>query len=366
MVTSLVFHKQKCRVDEMDNEKQCRLAIVGIGLVGQRHADAIAQVKNAALVAIADQSEDGRAYAERLGVPYFECLSSLMDQAAPDGIILSTPTNLHAEQGLLCISRAIPVLVEKPLATSTDAARPLVEAAQKAQVPLLVGHHRRYNPIIQKAKEIILSGEIGDIRAVHATCWFYKPDHYFEEATWRKLKGAGPISVNLVHDVDLIRYLCGDIAVVQAHAAPSRRGFDNEDVAAAVFTLQNGAIGSITVSDSIVAPWSWEMTSREYPIYPMTSQSCYHIGGTHGSLSIPDLQLWSHKQKRDWWTPMSATVAPRDSTDPLINQIEHFIRVIQGAEAPLVSGCEGFRSLQVIEAIQKAADTLHPVTIKKD
>ena len=343
--------------------RSLRLAIVGAGLVGKRHADAIGQLKNVELAAIVDPSDDGQQFAKASGLPLYSDLSEMIAAEKPDGVILSTPTVLHAEQGMACVENNIPVLIEKPLATSSEEALPLVEAAEKANVPVLVGHHRRHNPLIQKAHDIIEEGKIGDIRAVHANCWFYKPDYYFDIAPWRKLKGAGPISVNLVHDVDLIRHLCGEIVSVQAQAAPSSRGFENEDVAAAVLRFENGAIGTITVSDSIVSPWSWEMTSAEYPVYPSTSQSCYKIGGTGGSLSVPDLTLWRHEGERDWWQPITATVAPRESTDPLINQIKHFADVINGKEEPLVSGREGLRTLQVIEAIQIAAQTQELVEV---
>jgi predicted dehydrogenase len=282
---------------------------------------------------------------------------------SPDGVILSTPTPLHVSQGLECIERSCPVLVEKPLATSAVQAKILTDAAEHAAVPLLVGHHRRHNPLIQKAKELILSGEIGNIRALQATCWFYKPDEYFDIAPWRTQKGAGPVSVNLVHDIDLMRYFCGEIISVQAQMAPSIRGFDNEDLAAAVLKFESGVIGTVTVSDSIVSPWSWELTSREYPIYPMTSESCYLLGGSEGSLSVPDLKVWSHKGERNWWNPISGTIAPRDASDPLINQITNFADVIRGDTDALVTGLDGLKTLLVIEAIQKAAQTQNLIEV---
>ncbi len=341
----------------------CRVIICGFGLVGKRHAEAIHHVDGVALAGIVDPSDAGRRYADERQLPWYGALTDMFAEQTPDGVIVATPTPLHVEQGLECVRRGCPVLVEKPLATSAAEARTLVEAARKADVALLVGHHRRHNPLIRRAREVIDAGEIGQIRAINGTCWFYKPDHYFDEAPWRKRKGAGPVSVNLVHDVDLIRYLCGEIVSVQAQASPSTRGFENEDVAAAVLRFENGAIGTITVADTVVSPWSWEMTSREYPVYPPTSQSCYLLGGTHGSLSVPDLTLWTHRGERDWWTPISATTLPRDASNPLVNQIGHFAAVIAGREAPLVSGEEGLKTLQVIEAIQSAAQSGAPVPI---
>lgn len=336
--------------------KNVRLALSGLGLVGLRHAAAIMSQPGVALVGVTDPGEKARADAARLDVSCFDTLEDMIDARQPDGIIIATPTPLHVAQAMTCVQRAIPVLIEKPVATSATEAQGLVEFAEATGVPVLVGHHRRYNPLIERAREVIQSGGLGDIRAVQATCWFYKPDAYFRNAPWRTKAGAGPILVNLVHDVDLIRHLCGEISTVRAVAAPSRRGFENEDVAAAVFEFANGAIGTITVSDSIAAPWSWEMTSRENPVYPPTPESCYQIGGSKASLSMPDLRVWSHAgDVPDWWTPISATSLTRDAADPLMNQIAHFAAVIQREAPPVVSGREGLRTLQVIEAIQIAA-----------
>ena len=106
------------------------------------------------------------------------------------------------------------------------------------------------------------------------------------------------------------------------------------------------------------------MTSREYAGYPPTSQSCYQLGGTLGSLSVPDLTLWTHQGERDWWNPISATTLPREASNPLDNQITHFAAVIAGEEKPLVSGFEGLKTLQVIEAIQLAANSGQSVRVE--
>ena len=334
-----------------------RIAIIGFGLVGLRHAEALEKVDGVKLCAVADPSDERLEQASAKAVPHFDQLDQLIEKTSPDGVILATPTTLHATHARLCIDADIPVLIEKPLAINAIEGRAIVQHAQAKNVQIMVGHHRRFNPIIQKAHKVISEGQIGDVKSVHATCWFYKPDSYFDVAPWRKFDGAGPISVNLAHDIDLIRHLCGEIAEVQAQATPSSRGYENEEVAVALLKFANGAVGTVSVSDGIVAPWSWEFTSREYPIYPFTGQSAYQIGGTQGSLSIPDLSLWTHDQARDWWSPMSANVLSCDLSDPLINQIKHFASVIRKNALPLVSGREGVRTLAVIEAIQIAAKT---------
>lgn len=331
--------------------KKTRIAVAGFGLVGRRHAEVIRCAPDMSLVAIVEPSAEGQELAASLNVPVFASLERMLRETKPDGVLLATPTPLHLEQGLSCIAAGCPVLIEKPIAVTSEEARQLTEAADKAGVPMLVGHHRRHNGMVQAAKRALMEGAVGDIRAVQATCWFYKPDYYFEVAPWRTKKGAGPISVNLVHDVDLLRHFCGEVTSVQAIAVPSRRGFENEDLATAVLTFHSGAIATISVSDSIVAPWSWELTARENPAYPATSESCYLIGGAQGGLSLPDLRLWKHKGAADWWSPISAQNLTCRMEDPLAVQMAHFAAVIAGHEKPLVSGWEGLKSLEVVEAV---------------
>ena len=332
------------------------IAVVGLGLVGRRHVSAIGKCRNSRVSAVVEPRVHGQELARQQRLPHFETIDDLIAKARPEGIVLATPTPLHVEGALASIGAGIPVLVEKPIADTSQRGQAIVEASEDHGVPVLVGHHRRHNSLVSVAKQAIDEGKIGEVRAIHASCWFYKPDHYFAEATWRTKVGAGPVSVNLVHDIDLLRHFCGEVVDVRAQAVPSRRGFENEDLAAVLLRFQNGALGTITVSDSIVSPWSWETTSGEYPVYPKLPQSCYQIGGSHGALSLPDLRIWTHENcGQDWWTPMAATGIPHEANDPLVAQATHFAEVVIGKAKPLVSAREGFRSLQVVEAILQSA-----------
>lgn len=103
------------------------------------------------------------------------------------------------------------------------------------------------------------------------------------------------------------------------------------------------------------------MTARENPAYPASNQACYLIGGTQGSLELPAVRLWSYAGKRSCWEPICATRYPIDLEDPLVRQVQHFARVVREGEAPLVSGREGLRTLQVIEAVKRSAAIREPV-----
>ena len=223
-------------------------------------------------------------------------------------------------------------------------------------VPLLVGHHRRYNPMIRKAREIINSGRLGRVLTLHGQFWLMKPDDYFDIG-WHREKGAGPVFINLIHDVDLFRYLCGEVVEVQAQESNIVRGNEVEETAVVILRFASGVLATVNVSDSVVAPWSWELTSGENPAYPQQDQSCYQIGGTHGSLSIPQLELWSNPGRRSWWEPLVRERVPYTPADPLSVQISHFCDVIRGEAHPVVSGREGLNTLRVIEAVKTAAKT---------
>ena len=274
----------------------------------------------------------------------------------PDGVIIATPNQMHVDHGLECVRAGLPVLIEKPIADSANSAMALVKQAESRDIAILVGHHRRHNPIIKQAKAQIASGAIGDIVAAQAACWLYKPDDYFN-AAWRTRQGAGPVFINLIHDIDLLRHFIGEVQSVQAFASNNTRGHDVEDTAAIILKFAGGALATVTVSDTIVAPWSWELTAAENPAYPQTGQNCYFIGGTRGSIEIPVGKIWSQDGERSWWQPINHKTSEVEPRDPLDVQLDHFCEVITGKAEPLVSGHEAVRSLQVIEAIIEAART---------
>ncbi len=337
--------------------ERLQLALVGAGLIGQRHAEAMRMLgDDISIASVVDPSDVGRMYTKNMGIDWYPSMKEMFAGSSPDGAILATPNQVHVENGLECIAERCPILLEKPIATSCEEAQKLVDASHAEDVPVLIGHHRRHNPLIQKARQLIQDGRLGRITSVHGTCWLLKPKDYFAPE-WRRKEGAGPILVNAIHDVDLMRYLCGDVETVQAISSNSIRGFETEDTAAVLMRFKSGALGTFNLSDTVASPWSWEITAGENPAYASTPQSCYVIGGTEGSLSIPDMRLWRHEGEGHWKQPISATSFPESKIDPLVAQMRHFVNVIRGNEAPLVSGEEGLMSLAVVEAMKKSAES---------
>lgn len=337
----------------MPQPSPVRIAVLGAGLIGRRHVEHVAACPDAVLAAIADPTSAARELADTHGVPWFADIGGLIETGRPDGVIVATPNALHVEHALAAIAAGIPVLVEKPLADTLEGAERLVAAAEAAGVPLAVGHHRRHNPMISEARRLVEEGRLGRLVAVHSFFWLMKPDDYFD-VPWRREAGAGPVLINLSHDIDLMRYLCGEVTAVQAMDSRAVRGNAAEESCVITLRFENGALGTITLSDTVVAPWSWEHTTGENPVYPQTDETCYFLAGTEGSLSIPKLELWRNPVKKSWWEPFEVTrhIAPK--ADPLPLQIAQFVRVIRGEEAPLVPGREGLAAMRVIDAVKRA------------
>jgi predicted dehydrogenase len=338
--------------------KRLRIAVAGAGLIGRRHIELVLADRNCSLAAIVDPASGASEIADKAGVPLFSSLTDLFARERPDGVILATPNQLHVEQGLTCIAAGIPALIEKPIADSIEAGQRLCEAAERAKVPLLTGHHRQHSPIMAKAVDIVRSGRLGRLVAVVGTAMFYKPDHYWDEGPWRKQPGGGPILINMIHEIGNLRALCGEILAVQALASQAVRGFPVEDTVAIGLRFANGALGTFMVSDTAASARSWEQTSQEnktYPTYP--DEDCYVVVGTDGSLAIPTMRLktYASAAERSWWKPFQSEIVALERADPLERQLTNFCAVIRGEAKPVVTARDGLENLRVVEAIKQAA-----------
>lgn len=338
------------------------IAVIGAGLIGRTHIDRIARDPALALLAITDPTDAGRALAAQHGVPWFAdhltMLAHLSSQLGPRharwGAVVATPNATHIPVALDCLAQGVAALVEKPVADTVAEAQKLVDAQARSGVAVLVGHHRRHNPINRRARDIVASGRLGQLVTANVMATFLKPEPYFE-VSWRREPGGGPILINLIHEIDMLRFLCGEIVSVQAISSNAQRGFAVEDTAAAVLRFANGALGTLVLSDSVTAPWCWDFCAGEQDQYPRQAVQSHFIGGTHGSISLPDLTLWSYRGERSWYAELTREQTFVHKQDPYAAQLAHFAAVIEGHEPPLCSALDGLRTLQATLAVADAA-----------
>lgn len=337
-----------------------RIAIAGAGVIGLAHASVLQASRSCVLSAYVDPSAAAVDVAVRAGVPLYASLDELLAKDRPDGVILATPNQLHVPQALQCIAAGVPVMIEKPIATTVAEGEQLLKAVNQAGAKVLVGHHRAHSPIMAKAKEVVDSGKLGKLVAVMGSATFVKPDNYFLEGAWRTQIGGGPILINMIHEVHNLRMLCGDILAVQAFASNAARGFEVEDTVAINLRFASGVLGTFLLSDTAACPRSWEQTSQENKSYATyADEDCYVITGTMGSLSVPTMRLKTYPrvEDRSWWKAFEVGVVGLVRDDPLKHQMAHFGAVIRGETEALVSALDGLQNLRVTEAIAQAAKT---------
>ena len=343
-----------------------KIAVAGAGVIGRAHIAVLAKNPSAQLCGIADPTDAARQLAREQGVAWFETLDELLATLRIDGVVLATPNALHVPQALQCIEAGVPVLVEKPIAHTVADAQRLVDATQAHQAKVLIGHHRAHSPIMREAKAVIDAGSLGQLVSVMGSAMFYKPDSYFSEAPWRSKVGGGPVLINLIHEIHSLRMLCGEIVQVQAMTSNAVRGFEVEDTASISFRFASGVLASFLVSDTSASVRSWEQTSQENMAYTSyDDEDCYVIAGTMGSLAVPTMRMKTYAQSADrsWFKPYHVSRVVLEREDPLHLQMDHFIRVIQGVDEPLVSAHDGMQNLLVIEAIALAAATQQTVNL---
>lgn len=335
-----------------------KIAIIGYGMIGAHHAKQLQECHDGVLCAVVDPYIHDHPHSKTLGVPIFTNVETMLAsiEAKPDGAIVCTPNDSHAEISIKLAAAGIHLLVEKPLSFDSVSGRRIIDAARENKVQLLVGHHRRFNPYVVAARAAIPS--LGDITLVNGIWATLKAPHYFLPPTeWRQGSNGGPVLINMVHEVDFLQYLLGPIVSVVGDQTTSRRGYTAEEGGALILRFQTGALATFVFSDNTPSPFNWESGTGELPFFPFAGQDFCRIFGTKASLSLPDLTRWSYDRsdEKSWNGELTRDVlplGPREASQKL--QLEHFLRVIRGEETPRCSGEDGLRAVLVVEAIKEA------------
>lgn len=179
----------------MDPSERLKVAVIGSGHIGPRHATSVVNCNDTELLCFVDPSRNAQAVADSFQVPLFESIESMLaGRHTPDAAIVCTPNSTHVDVAKQLLAAGIHVLVEKPISTTVASGRELVAASKQSGKHLLVGHHRRFNPYIVATKRALEDGAIGKVVAVSGVWAAYKPPGYFEApAEWRRATGSGKL-----------------------------------------------------------------------------------------------------------------------------------------------------------------------------
>lgn len=329
-----------------------RFGIIGCGLIGHHHAKAIQSLESATLVAVADAVPDcARQFAAEYGVAGHGIIDDLLARDDIDAVTICTPSGLHSPLGCAAARAGKHVLSEKPLDVSVEKVDQLITACAEAGVTLGGILQLRFFPMLQRARQVIADGWLGEIVFAATSCLWHRPQSYYDRAAWRGTwaMDGGTLSNQAIHTIDLMMWLVGaEPRVRGAYCRTLHREMEAEDLGLALLTFPNGAGGII------------EATTLAYPGLPATVTVC----GERGSLTItseavtaftaegaPDGLLEVH----DATTPGGAGDPANLNLDSHRANIDDFSRAVLAGRTPTVSGPECRKSVRLINDIYRAA-----------
>ena len=333
-----------------------RLALIGAGMIGRRHLKAMREVDEAELVAVVDTKTDIQQFAQQWSVPFFSSSEEMLQALEPEGVIVCTPTEIHLEPVIASLEHGAHVLVEKPITPSLEEAQKIISTSQQTSREVLVGHHRRHYGILQKTRQLIQERALGQLIAVQGMWTTRKADDYYEPE-WRKLRSSGPVLINLIHEIDTLRYVCGEVLSLSAQVRGGIRNHPKEETAVVVMELENGVLGTFLLSDVTPSPWTWEHGTGENTGFPKSGQNAYRFVGTEACLEFPNLTLWRPDGKPDWNHPMRRKDLSMPLEDAYIVQCRHFCKVIRKQEKPRITAEDATRTLAATLAVFEASES---------
>jgi UDP-N-acetyl-2-amino-2-deoxyglucuronate dehydrogenase len=252
--------------------------IVGTGMIAAMHADAIAALPGARLVAITDtDAGSAAAFAVARGGTAEPGLDALLARADVDVVCVCVPSGLHAEIGVRTARAGKHLVVEKPIDVTLAAADRLIEAARAAGVALTVISQHRFDPGLIETKRLLNTGALGPLVLGEASTKWYRGQAYYDSAPWRGtwVMDGGSLMNQGVHYVDLLRWCMGPVAEVTAVCTTQAHQIEVEDTALAILRFTSGAVGTIMSS------------TAAFPGFPQRLE----ITGTQGTVIIEDGQI---------------------------------------------------------------------------
>lgn len=232
-----------------------RVGISGAGIIGTLHAQAIQELYNAEVVAVAEpRKEAADSFVTEYGGSAFSSLEDMLRDTDLDIVHVATPSGMHPEQVIKIAGAGKHVVTEKPMAITAEGATTMIEACQRAGVSLSVIFQNRTSRDVMKVKRAIEKGLLGQpILANGSVHWHRTDEYYSANGGWRgtwKLDGGGALMNQGIHTVDLLQWYMDGIQDIQGFTGTLTHDIETEDTAAVAFRYGNGAMGTITATTS--------------------------------------------------------------------------------------------------------------------
>ena len=336
--------------------------IVGAGIIAAVHADAIALLPAARLVAVTDVAAGAaREFAAARGCTAEPSLDDLLARRDVDVVCVCVPSGLHAEVGVRAAKAGKHLVVEKPVDVTLEAADRLLAAARQAGVTLTVMSQHRFDPGVTELKRLIDDGALGRLVLGEASTKWYRTQAYYDAAPWRGTwaMDGGALLNQGIHYVDLLRWCMGPAVEVTAVCATQAHDIEVEDTALAIVTFASGAVGTISA------------TPAAYPGFPQRLE----ITGTLGTVTVEDGRLVrtallgapdaADPARGPAQSPAQATAADPAALDAAVHaaQLADLLAAADEGREPAVSGQDGRDALEIVRAVYESSRAGRPVRL---
>jgi UDP-N-acetyl-2-amino-2-deoxyglucuronate dehydrogenase len=326
--------------------------IVGTGVIAAIHADAIALLPDARLVAVTDVVRGtAAAFAAARGCQAEPDLGALLARHDVEVVCVCVPSGLHAAVGIQAAKAGKHLVVEKPIDVSLDAADRLIEAARTAGVALTVISQHRFDPGLVELKRLLDDRALGRLVLGEASTKWYRTQAYYDSAAWRGTwaMDGGSLMNQGIHYVDLLRWCLGPAAEITAVCSTQAHQIEVEDTSLAIVRFASGAVGTILSS------------TAAYPGFPQRLE----ITGIAGTVIVEDGRIVRRALAADPGpaTP-AADVRRSAAADPAAvdvtahaAQLADLLDAVDTGREPAVSGASGRDALEIILAVYESCRT---------
>jgi len=323
-----------------------KIGVIGIGVWGYNHVRVLSEVEESNLVAVSDLNNNrAKEISTRFRIPnYYSDHNKMLEKEDLDAVIIAVPSKFHKNVFLDCIKHNIAIFIEKPIADTLESADEMIIALENKNVVFTVGHIERFNPVIMKIRELIESNYAGEI---------YLVDTIRSGPFPKRLYDVGILADLAVHDVDIINYLIGRIKQLYSNIIFSN---GREIYAKVLFKVSETVKGS--------SEFSWVSPKRIREI---------KIHGTKGTIvgDYTNQSVWFYENAdfiEGTFTDYQSMVVggsisegkvirfPISKSEPLKNEIKHFIYCVKNKKKPFITAEESREALKIATLIFKSGE----------
>lgn len=341
-------------------EKPRGIAVIGCGMAGAFHLRAIREIPRARLVGVAVRREDrARELEGREGCPVTVDYQELLRRPDVDLVTVATPSGSHGRIAMEALEAGKHVLVEKPVAMTSAEAGAVIRRASEKGLILSVVSQRRFEEAHRAIRRALDAGALGNLLAVEVSCPFYRPQEYYDQAAWRgtRAEDGGALMNQGIHSVDLMLWFAGPARRVFGRRATRTHRIEAEDLAVALVEFRSGAFGSLLVSTSF------------RPGFP----PILGIYGEKGAVrcegtsvvrwSVPGIPPPEARGEGEGGGGRD----PREISHRYHRlQIEDVLEAIEKGRSPAVTGEDGRRAVELVEAIARSSASGGPVELERE